>query len=297
MSFIRAASALAAFGRMARTAELRRYGVSRAELSRAVRAGEVVRPRQGVYALPTTPTAWQHAASHGGTLGCAEAAVAHRLWVLEVPEKHHVWMGAAGTARGCDDCVLHWDEGRVRVGEPAPVANALLQMAGCCGEEAFFAALESALRQSLLPPSGIRWLRRHLPLRLRWLVAFAHADADSGLESLIRLRLHRLGIRVRTQVDVPDVGEVDLVVGDRLIIEADGRENHAREKERGKDLRRDAVAASAGYTTLRFSYALIVDDWPLVEAAVLGAMARGAHLAPGSPSENRDRSAREGRVG
>lgn len=281
MSFVRAASVLSRLGRMARTSELRRRGVSRAELSRAVRAGEVMRPRQGVYALPDSPAQWVHAASHGGTIGCAAAAAEHGLWVLARPSATHVWMGAAGTPRSeCDDCVLHWDEGRVRVGEAAPVPNALLQLAACCGEEAFFVAFESALRQSVLSPGELAWLRRHLPLSMRWLMSFARADADSGLESLTRLRLHRLGISVRTQVSIRGVGEVDLVIGERLIIEADGRENHAREKERGKDLRRDAVAASAGYTTLRFTYALIVDDWPLVEAAIRGALARGAHLAP-----------------
>ncbi|WEK60564.1 MAG: DUF559 domain-containing protein [Candidatus Microbacterium colombiense] len=151
-------------------------------------------------------------------------------------------------------------------------------MAMCCGEDAFFATLESALRRSLLSPAGARWLQRHLPAELRWLVAFARADADSGLESLIRLRLHRIGIAVRSQVHVDGVGEVDLVIGARLIIEADGRANHERERERQKDLRRDAIAASAGYTTLRFSYALIVDEWPLVQNAIVSMMTRGAHL-------------------
>jgi len=69
------------------------------------------------------------------------------------------------------------------------------------------------------------------------------------------------------------------VIGDRLIVEADGRENHERERERQKDLRRDALAAAAGYTTLRFTYVLVVGEWSVVEAAILGMMARGAHLA------------------
>lgn len=281
MSFARTASVLRTLGRMARTSELRRRGVSRAELARAVRSGEVIRPRQGVYALPDTPEAWLHAASHGGTIGCAQAAAVHGLWVLETPSTPHIWMGDAGTPRSsCEDCVMHWDEGRVRVGEAAPVPNALLQIAACCGEDAFFVALESALRRSLISPAALAWLHRHLPTSVRWLVAFARADADSGLESLIRLRLHRIGVHVRTQVSIHRVGEVDFVIGERLILEADGRENHAREKERSKDLRRDAEAAAAGYTTLRFTYELIIDDWPLVEAAILGALARGAHLAP-----------------
>lgn len=282
MSFARADSALRTLGRMARASELRARGVSSAELRRAVHAGEVIRPRQGVYALPDSAPALLHAASHGGTLGCAEAASIQGLWVLEQPSRHHVWMGEAGTPRSaCEDCVMHWDSGRVRVGETPPTANVLLQMATCCGEDAFFAALESALRRSLLSPGALVWLRSRLPLARRWLVGFARADADSGLESLIRLRLHRIGIEVRTQVQIDRVGEVDFVIGDRLIVEADGRENHERERERLKDLRRDAIAASEGYTTLRFTYALIVGEWHLVRAAILGMMARGAHL-PGS---------------
>lgn len=281
MSFARADSVLHALGRMARTAELLERGVTARELTRAFHEGEVTRPRQGVYALPDAPAELTHAASHGGTIGCAEAAALHGLWVLELPLLHHLWMGQAGTPRsGCADCVLHWDSGHVDVGVLPPVANVLLQMASCCGVEAFFAALESALRRALLPPSGRRWLERHLPVTMRWLLAFARSDADSGLESLLRLRLHRLGISVRTQVAVDRVGEVDFVIGERLIVEADGRENHERERERQKDLRRDALAAAAGFTTLRFTYALVVGEWPVVEAAILGMMERGAHRAP-----------------
>lgn len=178
---------------------------------------------------------------------------------------------------------MHWDAGRVVVGQPPPVANVLLQMATCCGEEAFFAALESALRHALLPSAGARWLLRHLPVSLRWLVGFARADADSGLESLIRLRLHRIGIEVRSQVFIDGVGEVDFVIGDRLIVEADGRANHERERERQKDLRRDAIAAASGFTTLRFTYSLIVDEWPLVQSAIVGMIHRTAHLTELDP--------------
>lgn len=250
-------------------------GVTEAELTRAVRAGDIIRPRQGVYALPDAPVDAVHAAEHGGAVGCSAAGVLHGLWILDVPPELHVWMGGAGTPRlDRDACRVHWDEGTVRVGHPAPVRNALLQMLGCAGEDAFFAALESALRQALLSVRDMAWLARHLPLDQRWLLAFARSDADSGLESLIRLRLHRIGIIVRSQVVIEGVGEVDFVIGDRLIIEADGRENHDGSAARVKDLRRDAVASALGYETLRFTYAMVVHDWQTVEDAVRGAMTR-----------------------
>jgi very-short-patch-repair endonuclease len=268
-----AAAILASLGRMARTAELRALGVSERELTRAVRTGEVVRPRQGVYALPDASRHFVHAAAHGGTVSCGAAAELHDLWMLRVPERSHVWMGASGTPRGKrDGCRFHWDDGQVVVGEPPPVRNVLLQLAVCADEETFFAALESALRHHRITSNDKRWLRRRVPPQLKWLVGFARTDADSGLESLVRLRLHRVRIRVRTQVIISGVGEVDFVIGRRLILEADGRENHDGPDKRHKDLLRDAKATALGYRTLRFDYDLIVHDWPVVEAAILAAL-------------------------
>jgi hypothetical protein len=66
---------------------------------------------------------------------------------------------------------------------------------------------------------------------------------------------------VQTQRTVVGVGRVDLLVGDRLLIEADGVDNHDGPSHRHKDLVRDANAAAWGLVTLRFDYALIVHDW------------------------------------
>jgi very-short-patch-repair endonuclease len=281
MSFRTADAALRAIRPMARTAELVRHGVTEGELTRAVRDEQVIRVRQGVYALPGTDAGVLHAATHGGTLGCCAAGELLGLWILTVPDEHHVWLGRTGTPRSdCEVCFLHWDEGNARVGALPPVRNVLLQISQCCDEETFFAALESALRQALLSHSDLTWLRRRLRRDRRWLFDFARADADSGLESLFRLRMHRLGVAMRTQVSIHTVGEVDFVIGDRLIIEVDGRANHEGETARSKDLKRDAAAAALGYTTLRFSYAMIVHHWDLVEAAVLASIADGTHLRP-----------------
>lgn len=57
--------------------------------------------------------------------------------------------------------------------------------------------------------------------------------------------------QLRTQVSIDRVGEVDFLIGDRLIIECDGKENHDGNSQRHKDLLRDAAAAALGYETLR----------------------------------------------
>ena len=175
---------------------------------------------------------------------------------------------------------MHWTEGTVVAGTVPSVPRTLLQIAQCSGDEAFFAALESARRQVLIDARGLRWLRAKVPPRIRPLVDLARADADSGLESIVRLRLHRRGIEVRTQVVIHETGRVDLLIGDRLLIELDGKQNHDGPVLRHKDLLRDALSAVWGYETLRFDFAMIIHDWELVEDAILTRIRTGAHLWP-----------------
>lgn len=267
---------------MARTHTLLAMGVTARELRRARRAGEIVRPRQGLYALPATPPQEFHAAAHGGVPAATTAARLHGLWVLD-EDTIHVWMGAEGRQlSACENCCLHWSAGRPEAGNLPSIAQTLLQIAHCRGEESFFAALESALRQRLLSDQDRHRLRSELPARLRWMLDFARDDADSGLESIVRLRLHRIGIDVRTQVLIHETGRVDLLIGDRLLIEIDGKQNHDGRAERHKDLIRDALSAMWGYETLRVDFAMIIHDWDLVEHAIVAKIAAGAHLWPQS---------------
>lgn len=73
------------------------------------------------------------------------------------------------------------------------------------------------------------------------------------------------------------VGVVDFLIGERLIVEVDGKQNHEGATERHRDLVRDANAAAWGYITLRFDYAQVVHDWESVELAILAHLDRGLH--------------------
>ncbi len=156
----------------------------------------------------------------------------------------------------------------------APIEVALTHAYACYGEEFFFAAYESAWNKRMLTAAARAHVRSALPATARWLVDFARPDAESGLESLVRLRLHLIGVAVRTQVAVDGVGRVDFVIEDRVILEADGRENHDGAAKRHRDLMRDARASDLGFETLRFDYSMIVYSWDVVEAAILAALAR-----------------------
>lgn len=272
-------------GGVASAQELRAVGLTRRNIAAALAGGGLVRPRRGCYALATLPPATLAALAHGGALCCAAVLRLHGIWLLDPDEVVHVWLGPNARAHAHPRCTcrVHRDravhEPQSTNGWQVSLVHALAQTLGCLGEEAFFAALESALRQSLLTRADRMALRTKVPRIHRWLVDFARHDADSGLESLIRLRLHRIGISVVTQVRIPGVGRVDFVIGDRLIIEADGT-THAGVDNRHRDLMRDAQAAALGFISLRFTYAQIVHDWDTVEVAIVGALAHGVHRSP-----------------
>ncbi|WP_144797377.1 DUF559 domain-containing protein [Microbacterium paludicola] len=262
-------------GGVSRGTRLHEFGFSRRMLADAVNAGEIHRVRPGVFVTSTTSPDVAEAAAHGGAVTCARALRAWGIWTLNEDDAVHVWLGGTGRVHHpttCS-CVGHFFAGPMSLGV-ASLDVVLVHVYFCHGEEAFFAALESALRQRRLGRPAITRIRRGLPERARWLMDLARSDADSGLESLLRLRLHLLGIRLDCQIVIPTVGRVDFVVGGRLILEADGKENHDGEQSRHRDLMRDAAASALGYETLRFDYALIVHGWAVVEAAILAALAR-----------------------
>lgn len=262
-------------GGIARGSHLQRVGFTRTQLARDVKAGRIQSVRAGVFATHDVDEGVRAAAAHGGALTCASALRIHKIWVLPDDDGLHVWMGPRGRVHSHSDCscTSHFYTGVPPFGY-ASIETSLLHLRRCAGDEAFFAAFESAWKRRLLSKSRRSRVRAALPASARWLVDIARADADSGLESLLRLRLHILGIRLDCQVVITGVGKVDFVIDGRLILEADGKENHDGEKMRHKDLTRDAAASARGYETLRFDYAQVVHDWPTVQAAIIGALRR-----------------------
>jgi very-short-patch-repair endonuclease len=261
-------------------AALRAAGRSRRWIDAAVSVGALRRVRRGVYAESSACEPAVTAAAHGGSLACVSAARHLGLWVLDESAGVHVWLHGDGHRRHADGCtcIEHWDEASVaNAFEPPPVARILRQILACRGLEAFFVSLESAFRLKRLTNADLEWLRRTTNAEARAAISYARRDADSGLESLLRWRLRHLGLAIRSQVKILDVGIVDFLIGDRLIVEVDGKPNHATESMRHKDLVRDANAAAADYVTLRFDYAMVIHDWPLVERAIRAQVSAGRH--------------------
>lgn len=266
---------LSRLGGLARGRALAAHGISRKAIARAVDAGKIVRVRAGVFAVPQTSPPLLIAAAHGGAVSCSTALRLHGVWSLSDGKAPHVWLGRNGRAHPHEDCrcVGHHFDGATRFGV-VDVETALLHLYRCEGDESFFASLESAWRLGLVGRAARHRIRAALPANARWLVDFAQAESDSGLESILRLRLHVEGIALASQVAIPGVGRVDFVIDGCLIIEVDGKENHAGPAQRHRDLTRDAVASTLGYESLRFDYAQLIHDWPTVSAAIHGALRR-----------------------
>lgn len=262
-------------GGVARGTTLQAFGCSRSRLGAECRAGGIVRVRPGVFASIDAPAEMLAAAAHGGALSCGGALRVLGVWTLEVLNEVHVWMGLGGRRHHPAECgcVAHFTPGRMQVGI-APIEVVLVHAFTCYGAEFFFAAFESAWNKRMLSVAARASVRAALPATARWLVDFARSDAESGLESLVRLRLHLIGINVRTQVSIDRVGRVDFVIDGRVILEADGRENHDGRSMRHRDLLRDAVASELGFETLRFDYSMILYAWDAVVSAILAALGR-----------------------
>ncbi|WP_306232604.1 hypothetical protein [Agrococcus beijingensis] len=113
--------------------------------------------------------------------------------------------------------------------------------------------------------------------RGRLLATLLDGGAGSGLESIARYRFRSHGLRVRTQVDVPGLGPRDLLLGDRLWIEIDGREHHTRVADFPRDRRIDRELQRSGGISLRFAYEDIMHRWPRTIATVLDFVRRDRH--------------------
>lgn len=279
-------------GGLAATHELYARGHTRNSLAIDVADGHIIRVRQGWYLLPSTAESSVRAARVGGRLGCLSAARHYGLSVRGNDDVHvslppHTSRLRSPTDRrrrlaGLEDTgiVAHWtDDGNGGSRYATDPLKSVLQMALCVSPERTVAAIDSAIRLRLVTLDN--WTRAiaGLPRRLRRLLARANGASESITESITRFRLNMLGIEPRLQVRISGVGRVDMVIGDRLVLEIDGYAYHSDKERFEADRRRDARLSARGYRVLRFSYDQIFNHWSEVKSAILAAIARGDHLA------------------
>ncbi len=245
--------------------------------------------RRGWYALPDANPDVVRAVASGAVLGCVSALVYYGVWDTGHPYLHvfrskHGRRMPPGKIGWCRP--VHVD----RATGSAVVSPMLaLRQAACCVEpDDLVVLLDSVINTRLLTRQEIDEALTGLASHVR--TAISRMDlAESGTESLARLRIRRLGVKVKSQVRIGGVGRVDLLVGDRLVIEIDSIEHHTSQSAYHRDRRRDQILTSMGYVVLRLTYEQVLYHWDEMEALILSLARSGRHLArvagPGRASQ------------
>lgn len=260
-----------------------RAGVGTAELSRLVRAGELVRVRRGAFVLPTgyqdrpgserylqrvravlRSRPMQDAASHHAALAL------YRLPLVEVDLSRVDVASTVARSRGRAGVVVH----------PAPrcpvvavggtralaVPVALVQTVAASGAVSGISAMDAALHQGETTIQELRAAVAHLAERVRGRVDrcidLTDAACESPGESRTRLFLHDLGHRFQSQVSIRDaaglVGRVDFLVEGKVVVEFDGLVKYdgatGREALVAEKLRESRLTA-LGYVVVRLVWA------------------------------------------
>ncbi|WP_209560370.1 DUF559 domain-containing protein [Frigoribacterium sp. PvP032] len=269
---------LAAFGGIATRHQLLANGHSGGDLTTAVQRGTVRRVRQGFYVRLDASTDAVAAVRLGGRLAGPSAASVHGIWTgydrrlhvsvarnaSRLRQAHQVAQGLTGAPGSADaSVVVHWtDTEPQQLDEPcwrSPVVLCLRQMVAWCDEVTAVACVDTALQASLISMEELTaGLEGHGP-RVRSVLRLCRPGSDSGIESIVRQALAARGVEVEQQVSVTSVGPSDMRLRGRrgqalrVLVELDGFAFHSRRDAFDRDRRKDAEAASAGYTTLRFS--------------------------------------------
>lgn len=255
--------------------QLQKVGVGDAEIARAVRAGTLARLRRGWFATTHADALVREAVAAGGVLTCVAALRRHRIWVPENHQKLHVRAENRGVSvRGA--CRVHGNIPRC----DASVDDALTALryaARCLDAEGLVVVADSLLNSGRVTTEEVSTALSRAPSRIRDLLDRCDPAAESGTETMVRLRLRARNIAVTTQHRVPGVGRVDLLIGERLVIEVDSHAHHTGVERYEADRARDRRLVQLGYVVLRLSYRQVVHDWEASELVVLDLVRRREH--------------------
>ena len=162
----------------------------------------------------------------------------------------------------------HGNECR-RYGRPTPpdgavddIATSLQYAARCLDDEGFIVVCDSIANKRLMTLDEIERQFAHAPRRILSLIQQCDARADSGIETMVRKRLRGEGFKVTPQYKVAEGLHADLLVGERLALEIDGRAYHVEEGNYEYDRWRDRQYLKRGVIPSHLSYQQVVYHWP-----------------------------------
>lgn len=261
-------------------AALQKAGVSRADLRQALHTGALTKLRRGWYGSARAHPAVVASVRAGGVCSCVSALRLHGVWIPEGYGMTHMRArSAAHNQRLPGLCHRHGRPLR-EDGAVDDVPTAFAHAVRCLDAEGIVVVCDSLMNLGLMSRDEIEVALRSSPRKTQALLDKC-ARAEAGTETMARLRLRRHHLSIQTQVQIPDVGRVDLLVGRRLIIEIDGQEYHHTPEQFYTDRARDLAAFRLGYLPVRLGYRQVAvpEEWTISEEAILAIVRRGEHLA------------------
>lgn len=264
---------------VAKVSDLRRRGVSRRELDALIASGSYRRLGNGWLAAERGDAQVVLALGAGARLTCVSAAKVHGLWTPPVPGVHVYRRAGAGPGRGLDGGVEHWPPVR-RWPDQSPVAPlplALEHAARCLDVVEAAILLESAWNRGLVDASGVGSVLARVPHRVSRSLARVRRSAESGTETKVRWWLESQRVGVRAQVRIPGVGRVDLLVGERWVIECDSVAHHTGLATYADDRRRDLELRRRGYLVTRLTWEQVFLSWASTQQALLEILRQQEH--------------------
>ncbi|NMD55092.1 MULTISPECIES: type IV toxin-antitoxin system AbiEi family antitoxin domain-containing protein [Tsukamurella] len=258
--------------------QLVREGVDVAEIER-LRSRRVITPvRRGWYATPDARPIVLAAVKCGAAITCVSALEYYPgVWIPPRRSQTHLrWPRHLKHQRTHRQCRAFRSLATpTSAVDPLPVA--VLCAAQCLADEEIVAVLDSLLRPpNLWTVQDVRALFDGAPKRIVRLLGLLDPASGSGTESIVRYRLHCLGITVRTQVPLP-WGIVDLLLGDKFVVECDSEGYHGGAQRRA-DLRRDRIAVRGDYRVMRIDYEDVIANWEEIRDDILDIVRTDRHL-------------------
>lgn len=276
-----------AVGGVADYRALEALGIRPPVVRKALRTGSLSPVRNRWFATPQAHPDVVRAVRVGGVLTGASVARTQGLWLMADDLLHVRVKSTASRLTSPDDRAIPLDAEEHKVcvhyspwtaSSPCvdSISDSIVEMFRCGDARSALVALDSALNRRLLGAGDLASMRPRIPLGKLWIFDQADAGSQSGLESLIRLLLATTRVRHRTQVWIAPAGRVDILIGDRLVLELDGRSFHTGDAFE-EDRRRDFALIMQGYLVLRLSYSMVMNRWDEIAAGTLHLVRQNEH--------------------
>lgn len=256
--------------------ELIEKDLSRKEIDRMVRTGDLIKLRRDWYATKLADPSVCAIVRKGWVVSCLKALRLHGVWVLDSRTKAHA-RGNSAAYRTPNTLCRQYGRPEPLRGAVDDLPTAYRHAAKCVDGEDFIAISDSILNQRLMTIDEMRSELVAAPMSKQLLLDKCDGNAQSGTESMVRVRLRAKRLKVRTQVMIEGLGHVDLLIGKAMIIEVDGETFHRTDPQYAEDRRRDRKALELGYFPLRYTYKDVVLNWAECEKQILNLVRQKRH--------------------